>query len=237
MHHPHWLDTLGKSLGSGSSRRTLLAMSAALPLGRGPGGVASAGAAADPCDEAFLSDHDRASCRRRRRRCRGADPRLPFCILEGDPANPAKLAACCGSRQKCCAESYACCPRSSVCCTAANAGVRPCCPAGEACCASDLSGCCSAGQTCCPGAGCVDPATNRDHCGGCGQRCPTGQRCVGGRCVCPPGLKPCPGHPASSTGAEDCIPESYVCCDGWSCPSPQHRCCPSIRGCSVGACP
>ncbi len=53
---------------------------------------------------------------------------------------------------------------------------------------------CASPQTACSGA-CVDPMTDRDHCGACGTRCPGGQVCAMGRCAiaCPMGQVVCGG--------------------------------------------
>lgn len=40
---------------------------------------------------------------------------------------------------------------------------------------------CATGQSLCQGR-CVNPQTDPDHCGGCGQSCSSGQRCGGGQC-------------------------------------------------------
>ena len=51
---------------------------------------------------------------------------------------------------------------------------------------------CPSGQMVCAGA-CVDPQADRDHCGGCGMRCPDGNVCVAGHCqiFCPMGQTAC----------------------------------------------
>ncbi|MFO0601667.1 MAG: MXAN_6577-like cysteine-rich protein [Polyangiales bacterium] len=51
---------------------------------------------------------------------------------------------------------------------------------------------CSLPQVLCNGR-CVNPAADRDHCGGCGVRCAAGQVCAGGRCdtACPEGQARC----------------------------------------------
>lgn len=45
------------------------------------------------------------------------------------------------------------------------------------------------------GASCVDPRTDRDHCGACGNACASGQSCVAGSCqaMCAPGQSVCEG--------------------------------------------
>lgn len=60
------------------------------------------------------------------------------------------------------------------------------CLAGECAC-GDERRLCDEGQRCCPdfggaSSGCVDPVTDREHCGGCGNRCRAGFDCVAGVC-------------------------------------------------------
>jgi hypothetical protein len=54
------------------------------------------------------------------------------------------------------------------------------CGTGELCLDGD---CCPAGRISCAGE-CVDPLTNKNHCGGCGNECPGRDDCEGGMCVC-----------------------------------------------------
>lgn len=53
------------------------------------------------------------------------------------------------------------------------------------------SGACPPGEVLC-GTACVNLNTDRDNCGACGKRCPSGQRCSGGIC-CPTGQINCNG--------------------------------------------
>lgn len=61
--------------------------------------------------------------------------------------------------------------------------------------AKTLSVSCNPGLTLCAGQ-CVDPSTNSNHCGVCGNSCPAGEKCERRRCVpetqCPAGKKWCP---------------------------------------------
>ncbi|MCE7892211.1 MAG: hypothetical protein DYH12_21335, partial [Sorangiineae bacterium PRO1] len=65
------------------------------------------------------------------------------------------------------------------------------CKLGEACiksgpdavCSCNGGAACSTGSLCCPGAGCVNPLTNLDNCGGCGRKCGAGKSCSNGQCV------------------------------------------------------
>ena len=72
--------------------------------------------------------------------------------------------------------------------TFANAGFRCCSLA------------CAAGQIEC-GGGCVDAATNNNHCGGCGRVCGGGQACSNGYC-CPNGSRAC---------GDVCVPNAMAC--------------------------
>ena len=66
------------------------------------------------------------------------------------------------------------------------------------------------------GAPCVDIFTDKDNCGGCGNRCPSGYICSGGACVCE--FPPCNGM---------CLPSGQECCkeaDGER-PCGKNSCC------------
>lgn len=66
-------------------------------------------------------------------------------------------------------------------------------------CSSYVQACKNGKCTClpqytCPGvSGCVDTSTSPEHCGACGNACPTGAQCAAGTCVCPAGESPCAG--------------------------------------------
>lgn len=51
---------------------------------------------------------------------------------------------------------------------------------------------CKANTTSCNGT-CVDTSMDLRNCGSCGNLCPPGQHCVGGKCVCPMNLTYCGG--------------------------------------------
>lgn len=117
------------------------------------------------------------------------------------------------------------------------------------------SGSCAAGWILC-GAVCVDPTTDRAHCGGCGRVCGSGASCISGTCACPPGSPSCSvtlGDPdrcgGSTCRAEQvCTSDRCVCRPGLTevagrcvdlasdpdnCGSPGHRC---PGACAGGVC-
>jgi hypothetical protein len=124
------------------------------------------------------------------RQCDGNDPR-EFCIVEGDPADPAKVATCCIDGAECCGAR--CCgdPRvpTVTCCNgqctsllndAANCG--QCgnrCPAGETCVYGQCS--CSGNRKRCI-EGCTNTQTDPRNCRDCGTRCPEDWLCCEGTC-------------------------------------------------------
>ena len=88
--------------------------------------------------------------------------------------------------------------------------------------ASDGGGQCEGGLVQCDGS-CVDPSTNTNHCGACGQTCSGNQVCTDGSCRCPRYQKRCDGT-CVSTQTE---------------PGNCGRCgnsCESSRVCSAGTC-
>jgi hypothetical protein len=95
-------------------------------------------------------------------------------------------------------------------CTSAakDAGLTiiPCeggCPADQTCFQNACVGdCVVAGGLVC-GTACVDPASDDQNCGGCGQTCPGGQFCYNGACIiaCPTGLTAC----ANALGTTYCV--------------------------------
>ncbi|MCC6527136.1 MAG: hypothetical protein IT373_31095 [Polyangiaceae bacterium] len=62
--------------------------------------------------------------------------------------------------------------------------------------------CATTGELDC-GAGCVDPATDREHCGSCGVACGLGEACVGGECA-PAPLHAAGALPPSASGGCAC---------------------------------
>jgi hypothetical protein len=214
-----------------------------------PGGTTQA---ADPCTRFFQTNHDRKVCRGIRKRCKRAGTN--FCIVEGNPTDPAKLASCCHRGESCCA--YTCCGEMIVgsqtlpskCCPGnyGNSNLAPCCPKTWECCADDAElGCCETrrGFHCCPGLGCIDTAGDSNNCGGCGIVCRSGQACVSGQCQnecggarsdgaggrcseCPAGQTECP---------MDGVPPGWWCVDtsrdprhcggcGNACPADSEHC-------------
>jgi hypothetical protein len=181
--------------------------------GRKKGGGSNGGGKgelpAEACDTYFASDEDRAYCRFIRRQCDGADPRA-FCIVEGDPADPAMVAVCCNEAAECC--SHQCCgspqdPQLKCCsgeCVNTDTDINNCGACGKRC---------ENGQVCRGGScGCEDSA--------CEPACPPEfpVRCDSG-CY-GPGFSCCPDR----SGA--CEPDT-VCFNhggGWGC-------CPSNQSC------
>jgi hypothetical protein len=181
----HWLDRLGKTLVSGSTRRRFLGAVAALAAGplRG-GGSATADGPVCP-DEQIVracarqwpgrsdeAKHNRRSCRLTCRRCKREQ--TEFCIVEGDPNNPAKVADCCAPGEECCK-------------------------------AGRIGRCCPQHMTCCPGGLCIDTSSSIAACGDCDTVCPNGTACVDGTCRCPNGDVPCGGL---------CCGDGQACIDG-----------------------
>src|SRR5690606_40732022 len=76
---------------------------------------------------------------------------------------------------------------------------------------------CAAGALECDGQ-CVDPKTNRDHCGGCGNACEEGRVCEEGLCACPQGSIECEGacvdpqtDPAHCGACGNACEEKHAC--------------------------
>ena len=98
---------------------------------------------------------------------------------------------------------------------------------------------CEAGACRCPGllpedcgAQCVDPGTDPDNCGGCGNRCGDDEVCSGGRCVprdepCAAGLTRCGGS------CVDLQTHALHCGRCWSQCGPYLH---AVGGCEAGAC-
>jgi hypothetical protein len=131
----------------------------------------------------------------------GRDPcyaphKARFCCPPGEHCCDSQTNFCCA--EQCCFDAgYYCCRDSEYCCGGA------CCPQGSACCNGNCT-----------------PLGTDQNCSGCGDDCRTstsGKKCVGGQCVCPPGLSPC---------GNSCCP-SGACCNG--------VCCPGM-GCCNGNC-
>lgn len=177
------------------------------------------------------------------RQCDGADDR-DFCIVAGDPTDPAKVAVCCDEAAPCCGDD--CCPvvefpHLQCCvgrCTDTSNNPKHCgacgnrCAPGEVCrdgdCQCGFGAPCTSSETCC-GDSCIDLMNDRNSCGSCGVPCPLYHFCVEGNCrPCPRGQKRCnntlPGR------GYWCIPEDHTCCQtargSWGCPPP-----PMSAGC------
>lgn len=191
----HWFDALSKGLVSPMPRRAVLQTAAAVAAGlldtHAPAAARKKRAKKTPkskpkkdaqcgrnaCRAVFAAKQDRAFCETKCRRCKKAG--TSFCIVEGDPADPAKLATCCHRGETCCPD-IGCISQELTCCS------------------DDATlGACYADDTCCPGAGCVNTSRNRRHCGRCGTVCANGESCIDGACVadqvCPPRTVPCGG--------------------------------------------
>lgn len=102
--------------------------------------------------------------------------------------------------------------------------------------------------TCC-GDQCLDTAADPNHCGGCGNRCPSGTICSGGHCGCPPSGAAC-GMGQTCCGGLGCVSlQSDIrncgscgrkCGDGATCDNGTCKCggveCPTGQTCCNGAC-
>jgi len=101
--------------------------------------------------------------------------------------------------------------------------------AGEVC----TAGTCTCALKC--GQACVDPETDPDHCGGCGNACASGAVCQSGACVCPSGEAAsngncCPPGQTSCNGA--CVDEQTDVANCGACGKP----CLVVGGCIAGKC-
>ena len=78
---------------------------------------------------------------------------------------------------------------------------------------------CSNGQPKCGSKGtCTDTQTDNNNCGGCGVRCPSGNVCVSGQCVCPKGLTRCGATYCTSLNYDgNCGGCGILCRGGFSC--------------------
>jgi hypothetical protein len=236
----HWLDTLGKRVARQSPRRDVLRLAARLTPGLFLAAAPTASSARKqgakkqpkeqpkqskrcgraPCAGAFATKDDRDFCEVKCGRCKKAGTN--FCIIEGDPRDPAKIATCCHRGDECC--GHECCGEVIAgdetlrrrCC---DARLSLCCPRSWECCPDDERGgegvgCCetAAGWRCCPRVGCVHTDSDTSHCGRCGNACASGQTCVVGACVpttaCPPRSTPCGGPN---------VREPDECCDDAGC--------------------
>lgn len=217
MAQEHWLDRLSRALVPPVPRRAFLGAAAAvatnLALGVAPSADArknqrkrkkkgkgkqkgppsatpacSGGAcAAQWPDDVANRDYCEFICRQ----C-ATDDRRTFCIAEGNPDDPAKVATCCAVGAVCC---------GTTCCGDPGYPWLKCC--GDVCTNTNdnldhCGGCnsrCPDGWRCC-GNSCFDVESSPTNCGACGIDCAPDEECIGGLCVassqCPPGLTECP---------------------------------------------
>jgi hypothetical protein len=163
------------------------------------------------CDQEFVGA-EVGECMAKCERCRLEDR---FCVIEGDPDDPTKIATCCFEDQRCCQDTFACCPRDHTCCGGYSEQNRRCCPPNTYCCDSSAGGCCPDTHGCCPGVGCVNLETDPHHCGACGRECSDLTSCQDGECGCenrcPPNTFCC------NSSADGCCDDSEVCCPGLGC--------------------
>ena len=181
--------------------------------GKGHGRPATCGQAI--CAEQFVGD-EVGKCEEKCGRCRVEGQ---FCVIDGDPIDPTKVATCCFEDQQCCQDSFACCDNSATCCPGyPERYPATCCPLGSFCCASASDGCCEDFELCCPGLGCVSWLDDVNHCGACDHACAAGEVCRDGECVCESSNCECGNRCA---GGELCCygqcydPACSQCC-GWS---------------------
>jgi hypothetical protein len=103
---------------------------------------------------------------------------------------------------------------------------------------------CNSGQCQCPnpnelacGGSCIDPSTDFDHCGGCGNRCDSRYEsaCLGGICQCKAGLTQCGGQCHDLNNDPDrcgaCNGAGAVCGDREYCLNGQCECRPGLTLC------
>ncbi|MFZ5471245.1 MAG: MXAN_6577-like cysteine-rich protein [Myxococcota bacterium] len=99
-----------------------------------------------------------------------------------------------------------------------------------------LSGCPNRGVVCTEGLSacqeaCVDLASDRRHCGGCGVSCQVGQMCQEGSCLCEGGREPCEGScVVTSTDPRHCGGCGQACAPGQVC---EQRACKAA--CELGS--
>jgi hypothetical protein len=113
----------------------------------------------------------------------------------GNTCLPGTTTCTCGGGSACTGMSTCCGGACVTLDTTAHCGdCSVACGSGETCdpsptgatafsCQCGTGGPCGAGYTCC-GSSCVNLATNKVHCGGCGIHCATGEDCVGMACTC-----------------------------------------------------
>src|SRR5262245_30855708 len=122
----HWFDLPYRQLVRNSPRRAILCAAVALAAKLLHGGASEVEAGTNKkrcgrsrCAEQWPGDSkeamaNRATCETTCRRC--ARTRTAFCILEGDPNDPAKVADCCPRGKWCCKSRKVCCLDGDKCC-------------------------------------------------------------------------------------------------------------------------
>ena len=94
------------------------------------------------------------------------------------------------------------CSEGTVCCQGSCVEVDdPLCVCGL--------GACGVGQFCCDES-CVNPYTDEENCGACGETCTLGEVCAEGQCQCSEGLDDCDGD--ASNGCETQIESDFANC-------------------------
>ena len=102
-----------------------------------------------------------------------------------------------------------------------------------------LMACPPTGVVCKPGTlpcgtGCIDPASDRRHCGACGTSCGTDQDCNSGVCACRTGTQLCAGTCADTTfDAKNCGQCGAACATGQVCEASACKasCSPGLLRC------
>lgn len=240
MLNDHWFDQLNKALVSHTPRRAILQAAGAIAAGLITGGASETEAAKrkDLCNIAFRRKKDRASCQRKRQRCKKKGS--AFCIVSADHHSDDDHATCCPRGKKCCQSSFACAPGTAECCDREPSGY---CFAGEQCCNDRCVSCpegqmlnrttcecestCTVGLTWCNGV-CVNthpPVGAGTHCGSCNNTCDPGELCCSGTCAAvgndPDHCGFCnfPCRPGEACCKYKCYdPATHRCCNFGPCP-------------------
>ena len=213
MDREHWFDALNKVLVQDAPRRGILRQAFAAAFGAVIGSSLTGDAArkrkkkrkrkpkkkrhkkppqpaprscsATTCDRAFATPDDREYCEFICRQCDGDDARQ-FCIVEGDPFDPAKIAVCCAEGAECCGSS----------CCGGDPGFpgRKCCGGSCVNTKTDANHCGECGHRCAEGRPCVN-----GQCQDCSWSCchaTDSGVCVGPRECCTEACSTCVGGDA-----------------------------------------